>query len=197
MPGTGIVMVMGLLNVAEAAPVICTSTAPEVEVKAVKPVGAGTPWIPEKAADESAGAVNVNETGAVSAFGDPSAFFAVMTVLGGSVTRTVPRYPGVPGAAATTVWIGPVVAVPSGLTVAAKEVVAAGFVTTGASSPSPHPPAISKAPNNAAKPTIFNDLLIRGTSFSMLACNIHPSEADSNRSFVPSSVPFPASPKAG
>ena len=101
MPGTGIVMVMGGTNVAEAAPVSWTSTAPEAEVKVVKPVGAGTVWIPEKVADESAGAIKVNESGPVSAFGDPSAFFAVMTVFGWSVTLTFSRYPGVPGAVET------------------------------------------------------------------------------------------------
>jgi hypothetical protein len=84
-------MVMGGLNVAEAAPVSCTSIAPAVETRVVKPVGAGTPWIPEKVADESAGAVKVNEGGAVSVFGVPSAFFAVMTVLGDSVAVTAAR----------------------------------------------------------------------------------------------------------
>jgi hypothetical protein len=160
LPGTGIVMVIGGLNVAEAAPVICTSTAPEVEAKAVKPVGAGTPFVPDAVTDESAGAVKVIEGVAVNTLVVPSAFFAVMVVPGGSVAVTDARYPGVPGGVATVVVIAPVVALPFGLTVAAKEVVAEGFVTTGSSLPSPHPPAIIKAPNKAAKPTIFNNFII-------------------------------------
>jgi len=159
------VMVIAGLNVAEAAPVSCTSTAPEVEVKVVKPVGTGTPWTPDAVADESAGAVKVNESGAVSALGVPSAFLAVMIVFGDSTTRTVSRYPRVPGGAVTTVLIAPVVAVPSGLTVAARELVAEGFVTTGASSPSPQLPAISKTPNKAAGPNIFDKFFILGASF--------------------------------
>jgi len=157
-------MIMGGLNVAEAAPVSCTSTAPDVEAKVVKPVGTGTPFVPEKVAVESAGAVKVNDSGAVSAFGFPAASFAVMTVLGGSVTETVARYPGVPGGVAAVVAVA-VVAVPFALMVAVKEAVADGFVTTGApSSPPPHPPAIIKAPNRAATPTTFNNLFILNTS---------------------------------
>jgi len=160
LPGTGMVMIMGGLNVAEAAPVSCTSTAPDVDAKVVKPVGTGTPLVPEKVAVESAGAVKVNESGAVSAFGFPAASFAVMTVLGGSVTETVARYPGVPGGVAAVVAVA-VVAVPFALMVAVKGAVADGFVTTGASSSSlPHPPAISKAPNKANKLNIFTNLLI-------------------------------------
>ena len=87
------VMVMAGLNVAEAAPVICTSTAPEVEVKGKKPLVAGTSTTPAKVADESEEAVKVNEGAAVSAIVVPSAFFAVMTVFGGNVTLTVARYP--------------------------------------------------------------------------------------------------------
>lgn len=59
----------------------------------------------------------------------------------------------------------PVVAVPVvGLTVAAMEAVAEGFDTAGVSSPPPHPPAVIKAPNKAAKLNIFNDLFIRNAS---------------------------------
>jgi hypothetical protein len=126
----------------------------------VKPVGAGTPFVPDPVVDESAGAVKVIEGAAVSTFVVPSAFFAVMTVFGGSVAVTAPRYPGVPGGAATVVLFAPVVALPSGLAVAAKEVVTEGFVTTGSSFPSPHPPTIIKAPNKAARLNIFNNLPI-------------------------------------
>jgi hypothetical protein len=157
------VMVMAGLNVAEAAPVSCTSTAPEVEVKVVKPVGAGTPWMPEKAAEESAGAIKVNEGASVSIFIVPSAFLAVMTVFGGSVALTAARYPGVPGAVETVVGLVPVVAVPSALTVAAIGAVADGFVTTGASSPPPHPPAIIKTPSKATGLNILNNFLILNT----------------------------------
>ena len=152
-------MVMAGLNVADSAPVSCTSTAPEVEVKGRKPLVGGTSIIPAKVADESEEAVKVSEGAAVSAFMVPSAFLAVMTVLGGSVALTVARYPEVPGAVATTVGFGPVVAVPSGLTVAVKEV-AAERVVTGASSPPPHPHTISEAPNKATKLNIFDNLLI-------------------------------------
>jgi hypothetical protein len=130
----------------------------------VKPVGAGTPFVPDAVTDESAGAVKVIEGVAVNTLVVPSAFFAVMTVLGDSVALTVARYPGVPGGVATVVVFTPVVALPSGLTVAANEVVAEGFVTTGASSPPPHPPAIIKVPNKADKLSIFNNLLILNTS---------------------------------
>ncbi len=151
---------MGELNVAEAAPVICTSSAPAVEARVVKPVGTGTPLVPDAVADESAGAIKVKEGAAVSCFMVPSAFFAVMTVLGASVALTVARYPGVPGAGATLVVLAPVVAVPFGLTVAAMGAVAEGLATTGASSPPPHPPAIIKAPIKAAKLSILNPLLM-------------------------------------
>jgi hypothetical protein len=160
LPGAGIVMIMGLLNVAEAAPVICISTAAEVEVKTANPVGTGTPWTPEKVAVESAGAMKVNETGPVNAIGFPAPSFGVMTVLGGSVTETVARYPGVPGGAVATVAVA-VVAVPFALMVAVKGAFAEGFVTTGApSSPPPHPPAIINAPNRVIIPTILNNFLI-------------------------------------
>jgi len=154
------VRVIAGLNAALAAPVSCISIAPEVEVKVVKPVGAGTPLTPEKVVVESAGAVKVNDGAAVIAFVDPSAFFAVMTVLGASVTVTAPRYPGVPGGVATVVVFAPVVAVPSVLIVAAIRATVDGFVTTGASSPPPQLPIIIKAPNKAAKLTIFDNLLI-------------------------------------
>lgn len=57
----------------------------------MNPVGAGTPMTPEKDADESGGAANVNEGAAVNAFAVPSAFLAVMTVFGGSVALTAAR----------------------------------------------------------------------------------------------------------
>lgn len=156
---------MAGLKVAEAAPVSCTSTAPDVEARVVKPVGAGTVLIPEKVAVESIGALNVNVGVAVSTFVDPSAFFAVITVLGGSVALTVARYPEVPGAEVTVVAVTPVVAEPSGLTVAAAIVeVAEGFITTGASSPPPHPYTIIKAPSNPPMINFFNNLLILNTS---------------------------------
>ena len=158
-------MVMAGINVAESAPVSCTSTAPEVEVNGKKPLVGGTSTIPAKVADESEEAVNVNEGAAVSAILVPSAFLAVMTVLGDSVALAVARYPEVPGAVATTVGFGPVVAVPSGLTVAAKDV-AVERVIAGASSPPPHPPAIIKTPSKAASFNIFNNLIILNTPFS-------------------------------
>lgn len=84
---------MAGLNVAEVAPVSCTSTAPEVEDNVVNPVGTGTPFLPEAVADESAGALKVSEGAAVSIFVDPSAFLAVMTVFGGNSALTAARYP--------------------------------------------------------------------------------------------------------
>jgi hypothetical protein len=137
------VMVIAGLNVAEAAPVTVTLIAPEVEATAEKPAGTGTPWTPEKVGVESEGAVKVNEGVEVSTFVVPSAFFAVMIVLGGSDTETVPRYPGVPGAVVTLVVVGPVVALPSALAVAAKELVVDGSVGGGALPPPPPPQPMS------------------------------------------------------
>src|SRR5512140_2429549 len=102
-------MVMAGINVAESAPVSCTSTAPEVEVNGRKPLVGGTSAIPAKVADESEEAANVNEGAAVSAILVPSAFLAVMTVLGDSVAVTDASYPEIPGSVATTVGFGPVV----------------------------------------------------------------------------------------
>jgi hypothetical protein len=165
LPGTGMVMVMAGLNVAEAAPVSCTSTAPDVEAKVVKPVGTGTPCVPDAVAVESAGAVKVKESGEVSAFAVPSAFFAAMVVPAGSVAETVARYPGVPLGVVTVVAVAPVVAVPFVMVAVKVLVVAEGFVTTGVSSPPPpHPPAIIKAPSKAAMPIIFISLAIIKTS---------------------------------
>ena len=157
LPDIGIVMVMAGSNDTAAAPVSCTSTAPDVKATSTSPIcdDFGTPIVPEKVAVESAGAVNVKEGVAVRTFVLPSAFFAVMVVLGGNVTETPARYPGVPGAVATVVALAPVVALPSGLTVAAKEVVAEG-ITGAPSPPPPHPPAIIKAPR--ITPYNFNNL---------------------------------------
>lgn len=154
LPGTGIVIVMAGLNVAEAAPVSCTSTAPDVEAKVEKPAGTGTPFVPEKVAVESAGAVKVNESGEVSAVG------AVIVVPGDSVAETPARYPGVPGGVAAVVAVAPVVALPFVMVAVKVFVVAEGFVTTGASPPPPppHPPAIIKAPDRATTPAIFHNL---------------------------------------
>jgi hypothetical protein len=126
------------------------------------------PFVPDTVADESAGAVKVIEGAAVSTFVVPSAFFAVMVVLGGIDAVTVARYPVAPEVP-TVVAVAPVVALPFELTVAVKEVVAEGFVTTGVpSSPPPHPPTIIKTPNIAAMPNIFNNLLIPDSSFVMM-----------------------------
>jgi hypothetical protein len=153
------VIVMAGLNVAEAAPASWTSTAPEVEATVVKPAGAGTPPIPEKVADESAGTVKVKEGGAVSALMVPSPFFAVMIVLGGSVALTVARYPCVPGGAAAVELLAPVDAVPSGLTVAAIGAFTEGFISPDEPSP-PQPTVIIKAPRKAIKLNVLNDLRI-------------------------------------
>jgi hypothetical protein len=140
LPGTGMVMVIAGLNVAEAAPESCTSTAPEVEARAAKPVGTGTPLVPEKAVVESAGAVKVRESGEVRALQVPSAFLAVMVVPAGSVAVTAARYPGVLAGVTRVMSIAPVVAVQFVLMVASKVfVVAEGFVITGVLSPPPPP----------------------------------------------------------
>jgi hypothetical protein len=133
-------MVMAGLNVTETAPVSCTSTAPEVEARAVKPVGTGTPLVPEKVAVESEGATKVKESGEVRALQLPSAFLAEMVVPAGSVALTFARYPGVLGGVTRVMSIAPVVAVQFVLMVASKVfVVAEGFVITGVLSPPPPP----------------------------------------------------------
>src|SRR5574340_497444 len=117
LPGAGIVTLIGGLNVAAAAPVTCTFTAAAVEIR-LKPAGGGTPLVPERVGVESAGAVKVSDGGAVSCFRVPSAFFAVITVLGGNDAVTAARYPVVSGAVATVVVLALVVAVPFALTTA-------------------------------------------------------------------------------
>src|SRR5450631_2551423 len=118
LPGAGRVIVMGLENVALAAPTICTSIARLSDVTDVKPpvIGSGIPETPDLAVVVSAGAAKLNDGSAVRMILLPAASLAVMVVLVGMATVTAATAKDEP-AGAETVWADVVVTVPVGFTV--------------------------------------------------------------------------------
>lgn len=166
-------MVTGLENVAVDAPVICTSTATEVDFTMVKPpeTGSGTPLVPDVVAVALDGTLNVNVVAVVSGITVPDEFFAVITVLGGRETEVFATAAGADAGTATVVAAADdVVTVPEVFTVVPLIASLVTLATGGGDDPPPPPQPPAKRVN-PSKPTathMFHNLFITSSPFFCL-----------------------------